>query len=397
MNGRRIRHRSSTKRRPVTGDLPFSGDGDDLFAQMFRMFQSSGPVNWKLARELTKNLAGEREPIEPSIAEEYRELAHVAELRIQATANLPAPSPGELNPTDRATWALENEQTFRILIEPLGDKLTGGFSGLPGAESLGQMGAMLQPLGPALLGMQAGTMVGFMAHRVLGQFDTGIPAIDQDKPYLIVPNVEDFAIEAAVDHRQVRLWAALHEMLFQRLMEIEWLRGHFVSVVEAFYETVEIDLSDMMGQIGALEDPDRIHELLGGEGASAPALMKGTSDPERLAAIQALTAYVEGYGDYLVRKAAADVLPDLGQIETANARRRSEPDQTEQSLQQVVGLELQRHRAGDAAAFCFEVEQRWGEPALDRVWEQPENLPSLAELTDPVGWAARVMMDTFGL
>ncbi len=397
MNGRRIRHRSSTKRRPVTGDLPFSGDGDDLFAQMFRMFQSSGPVNWKLARELTKNLAGEREPIEPSIAEEYRELAHVAELRIQATANLPAPSPGELNPTDRATWAVENEQTFRILIEPLGDKLTGGFSGLPGAESLGQMGAMLQPLGPALLGMQAGTMVGFMAHRVLGQFDTGIPAIDQDKPYLIVPNVEDFAIEAEVDHRQVRLWAALHEMLFQRLMEIEWLRGHFVSVVEAFYETVEIDLSDMMGQIGALEDPDRIHELLGGEGASAPALMKGTSDPERLAAIQALTAYVEGYGDYLVRKAAADVLPDLGQIETANARRRSEPDQTEQSLQQVVGLELQRHRAGDAAAFCFEVEQRWGEPALDRVWEQPENLPSLAELTDPVGWAARVMMDTFGL
>ncbi len=361
------------------------------------MFQSSGPVNWKLARELTKNLAGEREPIEPSIAEEYRELAHVAELRIQATANLPAPSPGELNPTDRATWAVENEQTFRILIEPLGDKLTGGFSGLPGAESLGQMGAMLQPLGPALLGMQAGTMVGFMAHRVLGQFDTGIPAIDQDKPYLIVPNVEDFAIEAEVDHRQVRLWAALHEMLFQRLMEIEWLRGHFVSVVEAFYETVEIDLSDMMGQIGALEDPDRIHELLGGEGASAPALMKGTSDPERLAAIQALTAYVEGYGDYLVRKAAADVLPDLGQIETANARRRSEPDQTEQSLQQVVGLELQRHRAGDAAAFCFEVEQRWGEPALDRVWEQPENLPSLAELTDPVGWAARVMMDTFGL
>jgi putative hydrolase len=381
----------------MTSDLPFSGDGDDLFAQMFRMFQSSGPVNWKLARELTKNLAGEREPIEPDFAVVYRELAPVAELRNHATANLPAPSPGELNPTDRATWALENEQAFRILIEPLGDKLTGGFSGLPGAESFGQMGAMLQPLGPALLGMQAGTMVGFMAHRVLGQFDTGIPAIDQDKPYLIVPNVEDFAFEAEVDPRQVRLWAALHEMLFQRLMEIEWLRGHFVSVVEAFYETVEIDLSDMMGQIGALEDPERIHELLGEEGASAPALLKGTSDPERLAAIQALTAYIEGYGDYLVRKAAADILPDLGQIEAANARRRSEPDQTEQSLQQVVGLELQRHRAADAAAFCVEVEQRWGETGLDRIWEQPENLPGLAEITDPVGWAARVMMDQFEL
>ena len=379
----------------MAGDLPFSGDGDDLFAQMFRMFQSSGPVNWKLARELTKNLAGEREPIEPSIAEEYRELAHVAELRIQATTDLPAPSPGELNPTDRATWALDNEQTFRILIEPLGDKLTGGFGQLPGAESFGQMGAILQPLGPALLGMQAGTMVGFMAHRVLGQFDTGIPAVDRDQPYLIVPNVEAFAFEAAVDPRQVRLWAALHEMLFHRLMKIEWLRGHFVSVVAAFYETVELDLSDVMGQIGALEDPDRIRELLGEEGASAPALLKGTSDPERLASIQSFAAYIEGYGDYLVRKAGADVLPDLDRIEAANARRRSEPDQTEQSLQQVIGLELQRHRAGDAAAFCSEVEQRWGASALERVWEEPENLPHLAELTDPVGWAARVLMDIF--
>jgi putative hydrolase len=381
----------------VTSDLPFSDDGDDLFAQLFRMFQSSGPVNWNLAKELTKNLAGERQQIEPDIAEEYRELGHVAELRIQATADLPAPSPGDLNPTDRTTWALENIQTFRILVEPLSDKLSGGFAGLPGAESLGQMGAMLQPLGPALLGMQAGTMVGFMSHRVLGQFDTGIPAVDHEEPYLVVPNVEAFAFEAEVDTRQARLWATIHEMVFQRLMEIEWLKGHFVSLVNAFYETVEFDVSDLMGQMGALDDPDRIRELLGEDGASTPALLKGSADPVRLAAIQSRTAFIEGYGDYLVRKAGSDLLPDLDLIESANTRRRSEPDQAEQYLQQIAGLELQRHRAADAAAFCREVEQRWGETALDRVWEQPDNLPTLTEFTDPVGWAARVMMDQFEL
>ncbi len=381
----------------MTSDLPFRGDGDDLFAQLFRLFQSSGPVNWNLAKELTKNLAGERELIEPDLAEEYRELGTVAELRIQATSDLPSPSPGDLNPTDRTTWALENLKTFRILVEPLSDKLSGGFAGLPGAESLGQMGAMLQPLGPALLGMQAGTMVGFMSHRVLGQFDTGIPAIDHDQPYLVVPNVEAFAFEAEVDVRQVRLWATIHEMVFQRLMEIEWLRGHFVSVVNAFYDTVEFDVSDIMGQMGALNDPDRIRDLLGEDGASAPALLKGTADPDRLAAIQSCTAFIEGFGDFLVRRAGSDLLPDLDRIESANARRRSEPDQAEQYLQQIVGLELQRFRATDAADFCREVEQRWGEPALDRVWEQPENLPTLPELTDPVGWAARVMMDQFDL
>jgi len=256
---------------------------------------------------------------------------------------------------------------------------------------------MLQPLGPALLGMQAGTMVGFMSHRVLGQFDTGIPAVDHEEPYLVVPNVEAFAFEAEVDTRQARLWATIHEMVFQRLMEIEWLKGHFVSLVNAFYETVEFDVSDLMGQMGALDDPDRIRELLGEDGASTPALLKGSADPVRLAAIQSCTAFIEGYGDYLVRKAGSDLLPDLDLIESANTRRRSEPDQAEQYLQQIAGLELQRHRAADAAAFCREVEQRWGETALDRVWEQPDNLPTLTEFTDPVGWAARVMMDQFEL
>ena len=369
-------------------------EGDDLFQQLFELFQSSGPVNWKLARELTKSLAGEREPIDPNLAEEYRELAHAAELRVESVSRLPAPTPGDLNPTDRSTWAADNQQTFRALVEPLSGKLTSGFSEL-GGEAMGPMGSMLEPMGPAILGMQAGTMVGFLAHRTLGQFDTGIPAMDEDRPYIVVPNVEAFAIDNDLDPQQVRLWAVLHEMIFQRLMGVEWLRGHFVSVVDAFYESVELDFSDVIGNLSALEDPSQVQDLLGEDGSSA--LFKGTSDPDRLATIQGLTAFVEGYGDYVVRKAAGDLLPDLGRIEEANARRRTEPDQSEQYLQHVVGLDLQRNRAEDAAAFAREVEDRWGEEALDKIWEDPENLPRLEELTDTIGWAARVLLDDSGL
>lgn len=368
-------------------------EGDDLFEQLFRLFQSSGPVNWKLAREITKSLAGEREPIEPNLAEEYQELANAAELRVEAVSDLPAPSPGDLNPVDRATWAADNQQTFRILVEPLAGKFTGGFADIAGGASLGQLGSMMEPMGPAILGIQAGTMVGFLAHRTLGQFDTGIPAMDHDQPYVVVPNVEGFAVDNDLDPQQVRLWATLHEMVFQRLMEIEWLRGHFVSVVEAFYDTVEFDFSDLMGNLAALEDPSQVQELLGEDGAQTPALLKGTSDPDKLAAIQAFTAFIEGYGDYLVRRAGAEVLPDLDRIAQANAVRRTEPDQAEQYLQQIVGLELDRSMASDGATFCSEVELRWGTEALERIWDDPGHLPSVAELTDPVGWAARVLLD----
>jgi putative hydrolase len=362
---------------------------DDLFEQLFRLLQSDGPVNWKLAREVTKSLAGEREPVEPGLAEEYIELGNAAELRIQAASPLPAPSPGELNPTDQATWAEDNQQTFRILVEPLTGKLTGGFGNLEGA---GGMGAMLQSLGPALLGIQAGTMVGFMAHRVLGQFDTGIPAMDHDRPYIVVPTVEAFAIDNGFDPLQVRLWAVLHEMAFQRIMEIEWLRERFDSVIAEFYDTVEFDISGIMGQLTSLDDPTQMEELLGGGGPGAPALLRGRSDPEKLAAVQAITAFVEGYGDYVVRRAGGDLLVDLDGIEVAYNRRRAEPSQAEQYLQQMVGLDLQRHRAADAAAFCDEVVKRWGDDALEKAWSGPDQLPRLEELTDPVGWAARVLL-----
>jgi putative hydrolase len=372
-------------------------DDEGLFEQIFKMLQSSGPVNWKLAREVTRSLAGSPQPIDPSVAEEYRELAHVAEVRISAVTQLPSPEPGELNPTDRATWAAENQQSFRVLVEPLGDKLSsltdpGSMPGMPGMEDMGDMGAMLAPLGPALLGMQAGTMVGFMAHRALGQFDTGIPAMDHDRPYVIVPNLDDFAIDHGIDHRQIRLWGALHEVAFHRIMAVEWVRGRFVELITAFYDDVEIDTSDLLGKLTGMSDPMELQQILG-EGENPAGLIQATANPERLANVQAFTAFIEGYADRVVRLAGAELLPNIERIEEAYSRRRTEPDKTEQFLQQFAGLKLERWRAGDAAQFCSDVADRWGEDALARIWEAPENMPTLTELTDPIGWNARVLLD----
>jgi putative hydrolase len=373
-------------------------EDEGLFEQLFKMLQSSGPVNWKLGREVTRSLAGPPQPIDPAVAEEYRELAHVAEVRISSVTELPSPEPGELNPTDRATWAAENQQSFRVLVEPLGDKLSGltDVGGLPGMGDMGDMSAMLAPLGPALLGMQAGTMVGFMAHRALGQFDTGIPAMDHDRPYVIVPNLDDFAIDHGIDHRQIRLWGALHEVAFHRIMAVEWVRGRFVELITAFYDEVDIDTSDLLGKLTGMSDPMELQQMLG-EGEDPASLIQATANPERLADVQAFTAFIEGYADRIVRIAGAELLPNIERIEEAYSRRRTEPDKTEQFLQQFAGLKLERWRAADATQFCDDVVERWGEDALTRVWEAPENMPTLHELSDPIGWNARVLLDETAL
>ena len=78
-------------------------------------------------------------------------------------------------------------------------------------------------------------------------------------------------------------------------------------------------------------------------------------------------------------------------------RHRSEPDQASQFLRDVVGLDLERHRSRDAAGLFRELADRWGAEALQRVWENADNLPTRQELTDPVGWVARVMLDASAL
>lgn len=363
---------------------------DNLFDRLFEMLQSPGPVNWKLAREITQSLAGAKEPIEPRLAEEYQELTLAAQLRIADRLGLDTSTTEPIHPVDRATWAEENEQSFRYLMEPLSDKLS---NILPGGDI-----PMLAPMSPVILGMQAGTMTGFMSHRVLGQFDTGLPALDHDHLFLVVPNIEAFARESSLDPQQVRMWAALREVTNHAILDVGWIRGFFIEAIARFYETVEFDPSGLTDLLAGMQDPSnltdpsRLEGLMGDDGGLAGIL--GTShDPAALAVIQAFEAFVEGFGDYAIRTAAPDLLPQLDSIERAANLRRSEPNEAEQFLQQLLGMRMDRHRASDAATFCEDIARRWGAEVIETLWEEPGRLPTLDELTDPVGWAARVLLD----
>ncbi len=361
---------------------------DNLFERLFELFQSPGPVNWKLAKEVTGSLVGEREPIEPGLAEEYQELGLAAQLRLDAVSPLDVSASRLPDPVDRVAWAAENEQSFRYLIEPMAGKLTpevGMGEALP-------MAGMLAPMGPAILGMQAGTMVGFMSHRVLGQFDTGVPALDHDRMLLVPQNVEAFAVDHGLDARQVRLWATMHELAHHAVLAVEWMRAHILEVTGEFFAGVEFDMSGLMERLGGMQNPEEMESLLSGSSGMA-SLLGRKEQPEQAARVQALTAFIEGYADHLVATAGADMLPDLQRIDETYGRRKAEPNQAEQALQQLAGLDLQRYRSRDAAAFCAEIERRWGAEALNSIWADPDRMPTLAELTDPVGWAARVWLE----
>ncbi len=358
---------------------------DDLFSQMLEMFNQPGPVNWKLAGEVTKQLSGEPEPVDPWLAEEYRELTRLAQLKVGEGTDLPLGDALDADPVDRVTWARQNLQSFRYLVEPLADKLGGSLTS-------GPLEALLKPLGPALLGMQMGAMVGFLSHRAFGQFDIGLPTAQRSALFMVVPNIEGFIRDEALDPQQVRLWVALHEVVHQSEFAVPWVMPHFLDLIERFLDGLQVDQSGLMQRFEAMRDPEELQRIL-----EDPSGLTGlVSTPEQLPtleAIQAFMAAIEGYADFIVGRIGTELLPDLEAIRAAMGRRRAEPTEDGAMLDRVIGLEMNRDQYLIGVRFCDEVTKRWGDQALAALWEQPENLPTLAELDDPVAWTARVLLD----
>jgi putative hydrolase len=355
---------------------------DNLFDRLRRLLESPGPVNWALAREIAESVAGPAEPIEPWVAEEFEELTHTAALRVSAASPLEAgPAAQPVQAVDRRSWAAQSVVGFGYLAEPLAAKMAGQEGG--GDPLLGA-------LGPALVGMQMGSMAGFMSHRVLAGFDVGLPVHTPGASY-IVPNIASFAADHGLDLRQTRLWMALHETTHLAEMAVPWVEPHLADLVEAFVDGLRPDPEALEQRLQALQEPESLEALLADPSALS-GLVAGPESEQALRRIQALMALLEGYAEWLVGRAAPGLVPEAPRLREAIDRRRAEPSPGEQMLQRMLGLDLQHHHYRVGTTFCDEVARRWGEEALERLWQGPGGLPSPAELQDPVGWAARVLL-----
>ena len=59
-------------------------------------------------------------------------------------------------------------------------------------------------------------------------------------------------------------------------------------------------------------------------------------------------------------------------------------------LQKLIGLDAKLKQYEQGERFIEAVEGVGGPEQLDRAWEDPANLPTMAEIRDPKAWLARV-------
>src|SRR5690606_16326083 len=103
-----------------------------------------------------------------------------------------------------------------------------------------------------------------------------------------------------------------------------------------------------------------------------------------------LMSLLEGHGDVTMDRAAIDQVPSADRFARVLRARRKEMNLGAKLLQRLIGLEAKLAQYEQGERFIEAVEHEGGPQLLNRAFERPENLPTLAEIREPDIWLQRI-------
>src|SRR5919202_5392345 len=238
-------------------------------------------VDWSLASTISRGVArlapaGDPAPfhaLEGPNAESERLVS--AYTGLQPISPLPAPEA-----VSRDEWIDANLRSMRGVLDPVADKLAGAGGGL--------LGGIVGSAAGGLLAIEAGAISGFLAGRVLGQYE--FPVLDPAAParlLFVAPNLGHVADQIDADSDQLLRWVALHETTHAlQFGGVPWLREHLAAMVRELLGALEVNPRSLL----KLPDPSdfkRLFDQVREEGLATVAV-----GAERRALLERLQAFM---------------------------------------------------------------------------------------------------------
>ena len=100
-----------------------------------------------------------------------------------------------------------------------------------------------------------------------------------------------------------------------------------------------------------------------------------------------------GWVDHVMDRVGGGLVGSYAQVTEAVRRRRVETSAADRFVERLFGLNLTQARSTCGAPFVDGVVERAGEEGLARLWAEPDDLPTPAELAAPGLWLARIDLD----
>ncbi|MGH3379846.1 MAG: zinc-dependent metalloprotease, partial [Actinoallomurus sp.] len=285
-------------------------------------------------------------------------------------------------------WIKSNVDGFKVVLEPLVERMTARRSSMPG-------GTLVTAVGSRVTGVQVGALLAYLSGRVLGQYELFLPpdpsgAAPTGRLTLVAPNIVMVERTLSVDTHDFRLWVCLHEETHRaQFASVSWLRAYVQDQMTAFLLASDLDpgaLLDRLRGVGeAVADVVR-----GGEGN----LIDAIQTPEQREILDRLTAVMtlaEGHGDYVMDAVGPEVVPSVADIRAKFQGRREGASQVDRVIRRLLGLEMKMKQYAEGSRFVTAVIGQVGMEGFNRVWTSPNTLPTHPEIKDPALWIGRVI------
>jgi putative hydrolase len=410
------------------GEFDPSFDLSKLFenldmAQVLHTLGSPGPVNWQVASQLARQIAtdgGTEATIADADRAQLEELAHAAQTHVVAETGLAATFTTSMRAMQRQEWAAMHITALGPVLERLAVSLGKVFSpdamrglvdemnvdeaGIAGLDrdAAQQFAAMAPMLAPVLLGVQAGSMIGYLARHALGRYDLPLPTSDEPALAFVVANLDEFEREWSLERADLRFYVAIHEVVHAAMRSVPWVRERLVSLASEYVGAYDLDAADLDQRLRdspfADLDPDDPSSLQAF--ASQPEQLLRALRTQRQEALlgqaRVFHAVLEGYADVILERVGRHLISSFDRIHEAMARHRIERGEAERFVEGLLGLAVGRDDFERGAEFVHGVVERAGTEGLNRLWDSAEMEPTESEIVAPGLWLARIDLPSGG-
>lgn len=290
----------------------------------------------------------------------------------------------------RAEWVAANIGSFRQLFAPIERFHAEGLAEEGNSGAIGNL--LFGGINQALLSAEVGTLLGYLARHVLGQYDLSLlaPEMRSGKLYFVEPNITALQTQLGLDPDDFRLWITLHEVTHAYQFEAHaWLRPYFDQLLNEYFDTLREDLGALReGALGLRTFIERARSRDKSQGWIEVVMTPQQRDIFQR--IQALMTIVEGSGNYVMNSVGKELLPSYDYIHERVEHRQGNRKLIEKLFMRITGLDIKMEQYALGEVFLKHVAEAKGQPFANLAWRGPDYLPIIEEIKNPDAWIARV-------
>lgn len=387
---------------------PFSSGSNPfefLLGDLLKMLGTQKGMHAEMARQMAVSVANdpEGETVDPIDRINHEELVKILDIHLQDFPAIPQPIGGRnaIEVVTKIEWAsrtVSDWEKFAAMFEQQAELQQHSGENKPSSEvdqndNFSQMIQNLSKMvGPSMIAMQMGSMVGHLSKVAFGSFEIPVPRPTSSVPMLIPKNIEKFASEWELPLEQVRLWSTLREVVMWRILSAPVVSERIENLIERHIHASKVGFTDIQERLSHLDlsNPESLQEAL-----SDPSGIFSSEDLDEIQLtivtdISTTMSIVEGIASYALSTIGGRLLGNSASIEEAFMRRRIERSDGERLSEQIFGIEISRAGIERGQAFVQGVIERAGEDGLAPIWSDKGSFPTPAELEAPGLWLARL-------